>query len=127
MSNRRLYSGAADSVTAQGHSPSDIARITIRLRSGSNLVITDPPCSDSQQNEEELKVDSPSCFLDVARILSDAARRMTRAAIVEALEAAGRRWSDGSVGKALAQLVLIEAIDNRQDTTPKGYGAFGSE
>ena len=74
-----------------------------------------------------MKMKSPECLIDILLTLGEIGHRLTRAALLSALETKGRRWSEGTVGACLSQAVDIALLTNRQDTDIKGYGPPGWE
>jgi hypothetical protein len=67
----------------------------------------------------------PEAVSDVIRTLGEIGHRLTRQALSEALDKAGRRRPESVVSDGLAQLSEVGLLDNRQDKLPKGYGCPG--
>lgn len=65
---------------------------------------------------------SPSCAVDIILTLHEVGHRLTRSALMAALEDSGRRWSESVVGAVLTRLMQAGIVTNRQDKEPKGYG-----
>jgi hypothetical protein len=99
-------------------------RVTIRCRHSPPVTLGVPPDWQAEQAGQATgsRLKSPDCCLDILSTLAQVGHRMTRQALLGALESVGKRWADGTTGAALAQLVEIGLLNNRQDQDPKGYG-----
>lgn len=58
----------------------------------------------------------------VMSTLREVGERMTTTRLLEAMGRAGHDFADSTVKNALSILVTTRRIDNRQDTSPRGYG-----
>jgi len=98
--------------------------VTIRCRNNPPVTLGVPQGWIAEQGSQAANalLKSPDCCLDILAALTGVGHRMTRQAMLSALESRGKRWADGSVGAALAQLVEVGLLNNRQDIDPKGYG-----
>lgn len=68
--------------------------------------------------DEELP-DSQKAIMSTLR---EAGERMTTTRLLEAMNRAGHNFGDSTVKNALSILVTTRRIDNRRDTSPRGYG-----
>jgi hypothetical protein len=59
--------------------------------------------------------------------LVEEGRRLTRERLLAATENHGRARAESTVSEALADLIRLKLVDNRQDVNPRGYGLRGSE
>lgn len=68
------------------------------------------------------RIKYPECFADTLWVLVDTGHRMTRQAIVDALEERKRKWSESHVAAVLSQAAELGILNNRQEGPHKGYG-----
>ncbi len=103
------------------------ASVTIRTHRGLEVTFAVPAGWMPDENgQPRLKIKSPDCFAEILATIVEVGHRMTRQAILAALEQRGRRWSEGTVGAVLSQMIELGVLDNSQSVDPKGYGPPGS-
>ncbi len=102
------------------------ASVTIRTHKGLEVTFAVPPGWRSEdEGSPRVRIKSPDCFAEVLWTMVEVGHRMTRQAILAALEDRKRRWSEGTVGAVLSQMVELGVVDNSQACDPKGYGIAG--
>lgn len=62
------------------------------------------------------------CFAETLATIVQAGKRLTKAALLIEMEKLGRKRAESMVSVALADLQKLGIIDNRQDTSPNGFG-----
>jgi hypothetical protein len=62
------------------------------------------------------------CKQDLKNLLREANQRMVTNSILQAFQARGIVWGESTVKRALAEMVMLSELTNRQDVRPRGYG-----
>jgi hypothetical protein len=123
-----LYDAAAHEARhAWGYSE-QVTRVTIRTANGRKLSVSVPPGWEPQlDTDTSFRLGSPGAIVEILVTLHEIGHRLTRQALCEAMEKAGRRRAESVVGDCLVQLCKLGVLNNRQDTPNRGYGVAGSD
>jgi hypothetical protein len=72
-------------------------------------------------------VRGPMAIVEILVTMYEVGHRLTRAALTEAMEKAGRRRAESMIGESLTQMMQLGLVNNRQDQAIKGYGLIDFE
>lgn len=100
-------------------------RITIITQTGLEVSFDVPPDWEPDPDLPSIRC-SPDCFAEVLATIVQAGRRMTRAVLLEKMARMDRKRAESTVCVAPEDLQALGIIDNRQDTSPKGYFLAGN-
>jgi hypothetical protein len=105
-----------------------VASVTLRTINGRKLSVAVPPGWEPQlETESSFRLGSPGAVVEILVTLHEIGHRLTRQALCEAMEKSGRKRAESVVGDCLVQLCRLGVLNNRQDTSNRGYGIVGSD
>lgn len=114
-----LFSAALEtSRRTYGQRPRHVEIVT---QLGLRLLIEVPPDWEPAECGRAIRC-SPDCFAEVLQTLLETGHRLTRSALLSAMEEKNRRRAESSVCVAIEDLQKLGIIDNRSDVNPRGYG-----
>jgi hypothetical protein len=99
-----------------------VEQVRIVTRSGAKLAVDVPRGWEPAAPSASPLTSSPGCLAEVLATIVDAGKRLTRAALLAEMEKRDRTRAESTVSEALADLIRLGILDNRQDVNPKGYG-----
>jgi len=116
-----LFNAAVD-VAHKTYGPREMVEsVGVVMRTGLMIHLDVPPGWEPEEHQPQ-RIKGVEAVAEVLFTIMTAGHRMTRQAIVEAMEDAGRSRAESAVGEALQQLTELGILTNRQNTSPKGYG-----
>lgn len=96
--------------------------ITIATATGLECTLEVPHWWELDAEGDAVKLANGAAIAEVLATIVQVGHRLTRQALCEAMEEHGRKRAESVVGECLTTLTRLGVLDNRQDTSPKGYG-----
>lgn len=97
--------------------------VTIVMASGLHCTVAVPYWWEIETTEEgQPRLANPGAIADLLHLFVEVGHRMTRDEVFAELRTRKKKRADSVVGDTLSLLVRLGVLNNRQDSTPNGYG-----
>jgi len=123
----RLFDAATLAARSVYGAAAACGRVRLDVLPAGDIEIAVPHGWQPSEEMTSQRVAAPECFIEVLVTLFETGHRLTRTALVTAMETAGRKRAESSIWDAITQLTALGLIDNRADVNPRGYGIVGRD